>query len=400
MVNPPDRQHLRAILLLSTAAFASASTARLGDPMLPAISQAFLTTPSHAAYIVSAFAMAYGVFQVVFGPLGDRIGKYRLIALTTLASVLGNGLAALSGSLDLLIGARLLTGITAAGIIPLSMAWIGDTVPYEFRQATLARFLAGQILGVIGGQFIGGVFTDTVGWRWAFAFLALIYLCVGSAVWLESRRNALTFHRAPDHPAHQRGLLPQVRLVLAARWSHVILSVVFLEGMVVFGGLAFTPLYLHRRFSLGLAAAGALMGLFGVGGLSYTLLVRHFVQRLGERGLALAGTACITAAWSLMGFAPSWIWAMPACYGLGLGYYMLHNTLQTNATQMAPAVRGTAVAMFASAFFLGQSLGVSLVSVVYQSEGPLAVFGGAAALMVPIGLYFARQLRRHHQTVR
>ena len=83
-------------------------------------------------------------------------------------------------------------GATAAGIIQVSMAWIGDTVPYKDRQATLAHFLDGQTLGVIGGQFIGGLLVDTIGWRWAFAFLAATYLLIGFVVLLESRSNSRT----------------------------------------------------------------------------------------------------------------------------------------------------------------------------------------------------------------
>ena len=84
-----DAQHRRAVALLSGAAFASSASARLCDPMLPDLAAQFATTPATAAHVVSAFAVAYGLLQVFFGPLGDRIGKYRLVALTTLACTLG-----------------------------------------------------------------------------------------------------------------------------------------------------------------------------------------------------------------------------------------------------------------------------------------------------------------------
>ncbi|MBU6505312.1 MAG: MFS transporter, partial [Betaproteobacteria bacterium] len=190
----PDPQHRRAVLLLSFAAFASAASARLCDPMLPSLVQVFRVAPEQAAQVVSSFSVAYGLLQVFFGPLGDRIGKYRLIALTTLACTVGSLGAVLAQSMGWLIVARLLTGASAAGIIPLSMAWIGDTISYEHRQATLARFLAGQIVGVIGGQFIGGVFTDTLGFRWAFGFMAATYLVVGLWVLYESHANERTHH--------------------------------------------------------------------------------------------------------------------------------------------------------------------------------------------------------------
>jgi predicted MFS family arabinose efflux permease len=389
---PTSLHHTRAITLLSAAAFAGAASTRVCDPMLPELARVFAASPAEAAHAVSGFAVAYGLLQLVFGPLGDRIGKYRLIALTTLVCTLGSLGAALATSLNWLVAARVLSGATAAGIIPLSMAWIGDTVAYEERQATLARFLGGQILGVIGGQFIGGFFVDTLGWRWAFVFLGLVYLAVGALVLAESGRNPVTRHHAATGTAHA-GIVRQGLSVLAVPWARVILTTVFLEGMVLFGALAFVPYHLHERFGLTLLRAGACMGLFGVGGLSYIVFAKGFVRRLGEVGLAAAGGLAITAAYALMAAAPSWAWTLPAIYLVGLGFYMLHNTLQTNATQMAPAVRGTAVSLFACALFLGQSAGVVLAAMLLAERGTVVLFVAAALAIPAIGGGFARRLQ-------
>lgn len=364
--------------------------------MLPDLVRTFAASSTEVAYVVSGFSVAYGLLQAFFGPLGDRIGKYRLIAFTTLACTFGSLGAALANSLDWLILARILTGATAAGIIPLSMAWIGDTIPYEERQATLARFLGGQILGVIGGQFIGGVFADTVGWRWAFAFLCLVYLVVGVFVWIESHRNPSTHHH-PTFSSVGRGVIAQASIVLSTPWARIILAVVFLEGMVVFGTLAFIPTYLHERFELTLSMAGALVGLFGVGGFSYIAFAKHFVRQLGEQGLALVGGLLIAGAWALLAFCPTWTFATVAAYLAGLGFYMLHNTLQTNATQMAPQVRGTSVSLFASSFFLGQSLGTVLAAILLAARGAFALFIAAAVLMPLIGGVFSLLLRNRPQ---
>jgi predicted MFS family arabinose efflux permease len=395
MPEAPDAQHRRAVTLLSVAAFASAAAARLCDPLLPDLARSFATTPTAAASVISAFAIAYGLTQAMFGPLGDRLGKYRLIALTTLLSTLGALGSALAWSLDALVVARILLGATAAGIIPLSMAWIGDTVHYEQRQATLARFMGGQILGAIGGQFIGGLFADTLGWRWAFAFLASLYLVIGAIVLLESRANPSTHHRHADTP--RKGIIGQAAQVFAQPWARVILSIVFLEGMLVFGALAFVPSYLHERFGLSLTMAGAAMAFFGIGGLTYILAARHFVRRLGEVGLATGGGVLIALGWAMLAWGESWLWALPASYFVGLGFYMLHNTLQTNATQMAPAVRGTAVSLFASSFFLGQSLGVTLAAHILNSFGIVPMLLIAAVGTPLVGSTLAWLLVRHHR---
>jgi predicted MFS family arabinose efflux permease len=79
---------------------------------------------------------------------------------------------------------------------------------------------------------------------------------------------------------------------------------------------------------------------------------------------------------------------------VGLGFYMLHNTLQTNATQMTPQARGTAVALFSSALYVGQSLGVASGSIVIDRAGGPAIFLIAALLLPVLGLWFAARLKK------
>ena len=79
--------------------------------------------------------------------------------------------------------------------------------------------------------------------------------------------------------------------------------------------------------------------------------VRLLVGRFGQVGLARIGGVVIGLSYLALGLAPAW-WIAPfAVIAIGLGFYMLHNTLQTNATQMSPQARGTAVAIFSSALY-------------------------------------------------
>jgi predicted MFS family arabinose efflux permease len=77
---------------------------------------------------------------------------------------------------------------------------------------------------------------------------------------------------------------------------------------------------------------------------------------------------------------------------LGLGFYMLHNTLQSNATQMAPEARGLGVSLFAFALFIGQSLGVALAAPVIDYSGAPAVYLVAAAILPAIAFWFREML--------
>jgi len=115
---------------------------------------------------------------------------------------------------------------------------------------------------------------------------------------------------------------------------------VFLEGASVYGAFAFIASHLHRVYGMSLSAAGSLVMLFRVCGVSAV-----------RRGLGAAGTTPGRSrpdrwAWELGAgilarhrSGAGVVVAVPGCFVAGLGCYMLHSTLQTNATQMAPERR-------------------------------------------------------------
>ena len=169
--------------------FASAANLRVCDPLLPQMAGELGVTIGTAATVVMAFALAYGVFQIVVGPLG-RCARQ--------AQAGGAGLAlgrcrhrfarAAMPSLGPLVLVRFLGGAGAAAVIPVAIAWIGDVVAYERRQPVLARFLSGQILGIVFGQAAGGLLGDLIGWRATLVVLGLIHVVAGLLLLGEMRR--------------------------------------------------------------------------------------------------------------------------------------------------------------------------------------------------------------------
>ena len=385
-----------AILALSAAAFASGISLRLTDPLLPLFAREFSISPGDAAAVITSFSVAYGLSQLFFGPVGDRFGKYRVIAWACVACALTSTLCALAIGFRQLVIARLLAGATAAAIIPLSMAWIGDVVPYERRQPVLARFLIGQILGLSTGVFVGGFAADHLNWRVPFYGIGIGFVVIALLLFAVERRlpaQARRRRRVEGH-ALQR-MAGEFAQVLATPWARVVLGCVMLEGACLYGGFAFIATHLHQRFALPLTTAGSVLMLFGFGGLLFALASAFLVRRLGEVGLTSLGGVLLAGSLLLIGLAPAWWWAMPACFGAGLGFYMLHNTLQTNATQMAPERRGAAVAAFASCFFLGQAVGVALVGMLVAriGTGTAISLGAGGVLLVAITFSRLRALR-------
>ncbi len=389
----------RTILLLSFATFSSMVAQRICDAMLPELARVFDTGLAQAAQVVSMFAVVYGIAQLVYGPLGDRLGKFRIIAWATLGCGIGNLLALQADSLSLLVLARMMTGLAAAAIIPLTLAWLGDNVPIGQLQETIARVGLGTTLGVGGGQLIGGLLTQTLGWRWAFAFLALLFGLVGLLLLTDWRRqkNALQLEgpaAAPHKPADRPSFFAQTWPIIRGPWSGLVLLIAFIEGAAGFGVLAMWAVHLQRSLGLSLTASGAVVALFGLGGMAYMASARRLIPRLGQHGLCQAGGCLMGLCALLVAFAPSWVLAAPASLLAGFGFFMFHNTMQANAAQMAPAARGTGVSLFAAALFMGQSVGAVLAASLIARIGSPAVVASGAVVMIVLGLWFGRALRR------
>jgi predicted MFS family arabinose efflux permease len=382
---------LRAVVILSLAAFASAAALRSADPLLPLLAQTFGTTAGGASAVITAFAVAYGLLQVVNGPIADRIGKYRMVFWVTAISAAGNLACALAPSLPLLVVARFATGATVGAIVPLAMAWIGDAVPYERRQPVLARFLIGHMFGVALAASASGWVGERFGWQAVFWALAGLYAAIAALLRYELQTNPVTA-RAPG-PQHSFAEAFLRMAALTRRpWVRTVLALVFVEGMLFNGPLAFVAYDAHRRFGLSLGASGTLLAAFAIGGLAYASVAGRLVPALGERGMALAGGTLLGAGYLGLALAPAAAYAVPCICALGAGLYMLHNTLQVHATQMAPEARGGAIALFACCLFTGQSVGVWLTSLVVDAAGALPAFLVAAAGLPLLAMDFRRRL--------
>jgi len=383
-----------AIACLALTAFGSGMSMRVNDALLPQLAHEFGVTLGQASQVISLFAIAYGVAQLFFGPLGDRFGKYRVIAWASSACALtALACGAAPGFLALRL-ARVLAGATAAAIIPLAMAWIGDVVPYQQRQPVLARFLIGQIVGLSTGVWLGGFAADHLSWRAPYLLIALLFAVASAALFVLHRRlpDAARSTRRAEGPAWRR-VRAEFGSVLARPWARVLLVMVFFEGLFLYGPFAFVASHVHQAQGLSLSNAGALVMFFGLGGLLFALAARRLVSLLGEVGLARGGGALMGASLLSIGFAPAWGWAVAGCFVLGLGFYMMHNTLQVHATQMAPDRRGAAVAAFAACFFLGQAAGVALGGLVVGWAGASRVMALGALGLIVVAAVFAALLR-------
>lgn len=379
---------LRTLMLLALAGFVSGASMRVSDPLLPTLATEFGARIRDVAWVLTAFTAAYGLFQIIHGSLGDRFGKLRMIAIGLgLAAVAAAG-CAFAASLPVLVLFRFLTGMTAGAVIPLSLAFIGDKVDYAGRQALLGRFIAGTLLGQSFGPLIGGVLSDTVGWRATFLLLGAAFLVTGGLLAREGRLQGDRGGGRYAPPWQRYGAM------LRSARARPVLATVGIEGFLFFGAFGFVGTHLKLRFGLSDTVAGLAVAGFGVGGLAYSLMVGRLVRRLGETGLVRGGGTVLLVCFGAVALAPT-IWlAAPFVLAMGFGFYMLHNTLQVRATEMAPDARGAAVSFFALSLFLGQAVGVFAYGWVGEHTGYGPAFGVTGAALLVLSMRFRAQLIR------
>ena len=381
-----------AIALLSMAGFFSIALLRSCDPLVPEIARSFGVSVAEASAPVIAYAVSYGVGQLLFGPIGSRLGTFKTATIGCTLAAVFSLLCAFVVSLDQLTAARALAGFAAGGIVPMSIAFIGETVPYSHRQTTLARLMTGAILGSIAG----------------FALLGHAGALHGLAARL---RSSVARPRAGDLRAvvasaqarrpcqAQRATsvanpLHQYARILRQRWPRVVLVAVAIEG-AVFGVIPFIGVLLAKEHGLGNLGIGAVLGCLGLGSMTFALMAGRIIAKLGEFGCARLGGAVVLVGFALVAVSPMTALVVVGAYCAGLGYMMLHNTLQANATQMVPDDRSGAVSLFAFCLFTGQASGVALFAALTPLVGysPAILAGGVIVLVV--GLAFAAAKQRH-----
>lgn len=366
----------RALLLsLGVATFMVSLDGRVVAPLLPTIARDFDITIADAGWLVSGYMLPYGFCQLAYGPLADRFGKVRVAAQAMVWFSLGTALCGAFPSFATIVLLRALTGAAAAGLIPLTIAYIGDTVPYAQRQAALAMLMASAGAAQAFSTSAGGTIAALLSWRSVFPVLGVLAGLSTIALFVH-RKHELRIAVDPTQPR------PRYRDALRAPRMLALLSLVALEGSLYFGGFSFLSGLLETRFGCGSLVTGLILGGAGIAQLISARLLPTLLLRVSERQLLWAGGSSMGCAFLLAAAAPHWGWVALACAAMGIGFSLCHSTLQTRATESFPRARGTALALFAFSLFSGSALGTVGIGYACEALGYGTAFAIVGALLL------------------
>jgi predicted MFS family arabinose efflux permease len=380
----PTPELERLLRLLAAAAFLVFFQAFMVAPLIPRLAELFHASTNVVGLAVPAYLLPYGLMQLVWGPLSDRLGRGRLILGSLVAFIVLTAATAAVGGAGGFLALRLVTALGASAVVPISLALVGDLFDYARRGHALGWLFGAMAGGVAFGSTAAALLEPVIGWRGLFLGVS------GMAALL---LTVLLRHRPllEGHPSRQRRPVRQVargylQLVADPRavrtYAYVLFNAVLHSGIYTWLGLYFT-----RRYGLSETGIGLALLAYGVPGFLFGPVIgrladRHGRARLIPLGLALGAIACFLLVPHLPVLLPAITVGV-----LSLGYDLTQPLLAGIVTQLSQN-RGQAMGLNVFTLFVGFGLG----SLIFQAlllasfNTALVTFGVAASIAAVLAL--------------
>ena len=379
----------RTLNLIAFVVFASSLFMRSTDPVIPQIAAGLGVEPATAALLSTAFTLPYALVQPLLGALADMFSKARLMLFCLLIVALATLACAFATSFEMLVGARMVAGLAAGGVVPISFALVGDRIPIAQRQVAMGRLLFAIMTGNLLGATCAGVVSDLVGWRGVFFVLSGF----GALVLAAAVPGFRGFTEATGR-FDLSTLVPNYRAIFSNPLAKICFGAVFLEAVFMYGVFPHVATMMHDAGETRASIAGIVIAGFGIGGAFYGVLVSRLLALLGETRMMRIGGAVIGFCLLLIAARAAWPVEFVNFALLGFGFYMLHAVIQIYASELAPAARGSAMALHSFFFFLGQAVGPIVYGVGLRSGHITPVLFVGAGVLLAVGLVCAQRLRR------
>ena len=376
---------------------------------------------NHMLWVTTAYILASTITLPVYGKVGDLIGRKGLFIAAISIFIVGSVIGGLAHDMTWLIAGRAVQGLGGGGLLILAQAIIADVVPARER---------GKYMGIMGGVFaissvagplLGGWFTDSIGWRWAFWMnVPLGLLAIASAVFFLRLPKNTNRHPSIDLAGMTLLAVASTCLVLMTTWggntydwnSPVIIGLIIgalvagglfvmvqrraaepvmplhlfkernfnlttivglIIGVAMFGALAYLPTYLQMVTGANATQAGLLMIPLMAALLITSVASGQLVSRTGRyKALPMIGMVLVAASLFLLStMTPDLaVWVICsylALMGLGLGMSMQILILIVQNTFPVSEV-GTATASNNYFRQIGASLGSAIVGSLFVAK--------------------------------
>lgn len=380
MVSSVCRPACAPLSLLGLAGLVSAADNWIVAPILPSIATGLGIAVPAAASVLCAYLLPYGLLQPVHGHLAERHGRLRWLCWLMAGLAGGTAGCALAPTLVWLCLARFVTGVFAAGMIAVSLAAIGASVPPDARQSQVGRFMGLVFLGQALGAGFGGLVAGQVGWRAMFALFALL------ALWVAQRLHRWAV--CPPVAVPGACFWPQLLAAARDRKGAAVYRLALATGCLLLGMYGFLGASLQARSGLGPTGAGSVLAGFGLASLATGYRVGAVAGRLGRQLAAAIGALAGALAAAGLAVWHDWPAGLAAALLLGIGYVLVQSALATEA--FAVGSGGIASGLVGLGLFGGGALGAAAGGLVLAAGSYRILWQAAAAGCLLLALVILR----------
>jgi predicted MFS family arabinose efflux permease len=375
-------------IAVGLAGFCTFINLYMPQALLPSLAQEFGAGAAQVSATITASTLAIALTAPFTGALADVLGRKRVITAAMIALIVPTVLVALAPNVPALIVFRFLQGLLLPPIFVVVVAYIGEEWPPAEVPAIVGLYVAGSSLGGFSGRFITGILADLIGWRGAFAAIAVLTLASAAALIVMLPRER-KFVRSDGFTASLRQMLrhlrrPQLLATYAVGFGvlfNFIATFTYVSFHLAAPPYGFSPSLLGAIFVTYLVGAGA------------TTMTGRATNRFGRRSLMLA-TIAVWICGALLMLVPSLaaiILGLTLCAGCG----MLAQAISTGrVTAIAREGRSSAVGLYVTSFYIGGSVGAVLPGLAWERGGWSAVVAMVVAMLAVMGTIVAAAWRR------
>ncbi len=348
---------------------------RAADPMLPVMAADLGVGLNEIVLVATAYSLPLALVQMILGPVADGLGKTRILRVSVAMVALSGLVIVVAPNFYTVLAGRVIGGMFAGGIGPISLALIGENYPYEKRAVALGRFTVALIGGQMFGAAVSGLLVDHIGWRWVFGIFSLSVAAALALVLVNLKESG-----AKPARVSFGNFFGSYRNTLSSPGAPWFLGGALLEAVLVLSLIPFVPALMLIHGAEGSSPGGIVIACFAIGGVAFGILVHKVVANLGAWTMMRLGSLAVGAAIILAAQPIHWTWSAGLFFVAGFGFYMMHNPLQLRATELSPHARAAGVSTMAVFFGGGQGIGPVIWGSIEPYTGVPALFTIAGVL--------------------
>jgi predicted MFS family arabinose efflux permease len=371
-----------AVLAAAVAAFALLQSMVI--PVLPTIQAGLHTSQNSVTWILTAYLLSASVFTPILGRFGDMWGKERMLVVALLALTVGSVLAALAGSIGIMIVARAIQGI-GGGVLPLSFGIIRDEFPQEKVAGAVGVIAALTAAGAGLGIVLAGPIVQVLNYHWLFWIPVIILglaTVAAKVVVPEALAAVLAVTWVVVESRSSHPLIDMRMMRIPVVWMTNLVALLFGVGM--YASFAFLPEFLQTPasagygFGLSITGSGLILLPSSVASFALGVASGRLTYRFGAKMVLVTGSVISVAPFVLLTFAHRHQWEILVAMVLqGVGFGLAFAAMSNLVVQgVPPEQTGVASGMNANIRTIGGSIGAAVMSSIVTST---ATAGGLMA---------------------